>query len=235
MDQDHIKNELLIERYLQDQLSPGEEAAFEEAFLGSPDLLDELEAAEKLKQGLRDISVLEKSRAAEPRKSWVPSLFQSPQWAMAASFLLLVSFATTGVLYQRVGELEALGGTIVATGAQIVPLVTVRGTPGADPVNTIELGPDHGTFVLMLDPGFETYSYFRATLLPMGSVSAKDVVFQADRLTPGYEEMLALSVPASLLTPGDFEVRVEGWRQEWPPDHAFDSIGVMTLRVVSAD
>ena len=49
----------LIERYLANELTDTEREAFEERVLGSPALLDELEAAERLQQGLQDIAALE--------------------------------------------------------------------------------------------------------------------------------------------------------------------------------
>ena len=55
----HIEKGLLVERYLRGDLSAEEEAAFEEVLLASPELLDQLEAAERLQGGLRDLSAVE--------------------------------------------------------------------------------------------------------------------------------------------------------------------------------
>ena len=63
----------------------------------------------------------------------------------------------------------------------------------------------------LVDPGFEPYSHFRASVIRLEDGSAQKTVFQLDKLQPDYEDMLALGVPASRLTPGDYEVRVEGW------------------------
>lgn len=235
MEQKYINDNLLIERYLRDELSSAEAAAFEEAYLGSGELLDDLEAAEKLQQGLRDVAVLEKSAARSSRSSWIPSIFSSPQYAMAASFLLVASLGFSGLLYQRVGELDGLTGTPGAVPTQIVPLVSVRGLPGSEPLNTIQLDPDTHAYVLMLDPGFEPYSHYRASVYEAGSGGAGNLILQANNLTPGYEDMLALSIPASMLEPGEFDIHVEGWREEWPPEHAFAPVDVLTLRVLRAN
>lgn len=235
MERKYINDNLLIERYLRDELSPAEAAAFEEAYLGSGELLDDLEAAEKLQQGLRDVTVLEKSVARSPRSRRIPSIFFSPQYAMAASFLLVASLGVTGLLYQQAGELDGHTGAPGAVPAQIVPLVSVRGLPGGEPVNTIRLDSDTHTYVLMLDPGFEPYTHYRTSVFEAGAGSTGDPILEANHLTPGYEDMLALSIPAVVLEPGEFDIHIEGWREEWPPEHAFAPVDVLTLRVLRAD
>ncbi len=42
---------------------------------------------------------------------------------------------------------------------------------------------------------------------------------------------LALSLPGPVLKPGDFEIQLEGWRDEWPADHAYDPVDTLTFRV----
>ena len=83
----------------------------------------------------------------------------------------------------------------------------------------------------MLDPGFEDYSHYRATVYRKERGGADTLLWQVDEMTPGYEDMLALSVPASLLEPGDFEISVEGWRENWPEARAYDRINTLSLRV----
>ena len=104
MDKGHMKNNQLIEQYLQGGLSAEEQAAFEEEFLSSQQLLDELEAAEKLQQGLQDLAALDKAHTPEKQPPWIMSMFHSPQYAMAASFLLVVSLGVSGVLLQGGGR-----------------------------------------------------------------------------------------------------------------------------------
>jgi hypothetical protein len=36
--------------------------------------------------------------------------------------------------------------------------------------------------------------------------------------------MLALSLPGSIPSPGDFEIHLEGWREEWPANHIFEPV-----------
>lgn len=213
-------------------MSSEEREAFEERFLSCPDLLDELEAAERLQQGLQDVVALEKAHASKKPASNVVALFQSPQYAMAASFLLLISLGVSSFLLQQNTRSMAPDLPRV-TGAEIVPLVSVRGTTARDPVNTLLLGDAPQQFVMMLDPGFEAYSHFRATVYRLDPANGQTMLWQVDQLIPGYEDMLALSLPSSVLDPGVFEVHLEGWRDEWPAEHGFEPIDTLTFRCIN--
>ena len=72
MDRQHIRDTDVIERYLQGTLSAAEEQAFEEAYLADPQLLEELEVAERLRAGFKDLDAAEApGRAAPPRSRWL--------------------------------------------------------------------------------------------------------------------------------------------------------------------
>ena len=231
MDKKIINENLLIERYLKDTLSVKEREAFEERFLSSDELLDELEAAERLRQGLQDVVALEKAHASEKPASHVVAMFHSPRYAMAASFLLLISLGVSSILFQQNTRLTEID-TSRAAATEIVPLVSVRGTMGSDPVNTLLLGDTQKQFVIMLDPGFDAYSHFRATVYRLDPAEGKSMLWRVDKMIPGYEDMLALALPSSALSAGEFEVQLEGWRNEWPAGHGFDPIDSLTFRCI---
>jgi hypothetical protein len=230
MDEKYIKENSLVERYLQDKLSTEEREAFEEQFLSSDGLLDELEAAERLQQGLQDLAALEKAHAPAKQGSRVMSMFQSPRYAMAASFLLLISLGVSSVLLRQNTRLAEFDSAR-ALATEIIPLLSVRGATGSGTLNTVQLGGSAQQFVMMLDPGFETYSHYRATVFLLDPPQEPAMLWQVDEMRPGYEEMLALSLPGPVLKPGDFEIQLEGWRDEWPADHAFDPVDTLTFRV----
>jgi len=227
MEKDYLDNNLLVERYLRGELSAEEQTAFEEALLSSADLVDQLESAELLQKGLRDVANLEQAHSAASTTSWFANLFNSPRYAMAASFMLLVSLGLSGaLLYQR----GAPDVPVMST--QIVPLVTVRGAPGDQSVNTLRVAEGNEQAVLLLDPGFEQYTHYRATIYRLAAGKEPARVVQVDDRKPGYEEMLALSLSSRGWQPGDYEVAIEGWRGEWPAGHAFDLVDTVPLRVV---
>lgn len=209
MDMKHIENQLLIERYLQGRLSTEEEARFEEALVASPELLDQLEAAERLQGGLKDLSAVEGVRVAERRQGGVSTVFASPRYALAASVLLAVSVVFGASMYRQNQALEgALAGNPAAP-AVVQALYNVRSASPDEPVNIVTPTPG-GQVVLLVDPGFEPYDDYRGTLMRLGDSAAAEPVHQVEGLVPGYEEMLALALPSRLLTPGNYEIRIEG-------------------------
>jgi hypothetical protein len=133
-------------------------------------------------------------------------------------------------LLHQLNQRDAAGLPVAST--RIVPLVSVRSAPGTPSANTIHVGAQNQQMVLMLDPGFEEYARYRVTIdrLQAGAEPAR--VMQVDGLQPGYEEMLALALSPGVLEPGDYRVEIEGWRDEWPADHAFDPIESLPLRVL---
>ena len=229
MDEKYINENMLVERYLKGKLTAEQAAAFEEQFLSSDELLNELEAAERLGQGLHDMSALENAHVTKKPTSNVVSLFQSPRYAMAASFMLLVSLGVSSVLLQKNAHLSEFDSNQPIP-TEIIPLVSVRGAAGSE-LNTLPLGDTPKQFVLMLDPGFETYSHYRATVYQLDSAKEPAMLWQVNEMLPGYEDMLALSVPSSVLNPGDYEIQLEGWQDEWPANHGFEQLDTKTFKI----
>ncbi len=102
-----------VDRYLKDELSPEEEAAFEERLLDDPELQVELESALAIRETLKAESQLESDAGYPATKaahsnSWAPL-------AMAASVVLAVVSTTlywrssveTGMLQEQLDALQA--------------------------------------------------------------------------------------------------------------------------------
>ena len=240
MDMNKINEQLLIERYLQGTLSDEEEKAFEEAIVSSPGLLDQLEATERLREGLKDLHAVggfetQGSRGfaaargtGSPALAAVTGLFHSPRYALAATVLLAVSLVMTASLYNR-----GAGQAMLTPGGdtQIAALHTVRSVNGDEPFNILEQGNPGSWQVLMVDPGYEVYTHFRATLSRLENGRPAQAILELDNMQPGYEDQLALGLPSDLLSPGDYEVQVDGWRSEWPADHDYEPVNRVTFRV----
>jgi hypothetical protein len=209
MEMKHIEKGLLIERYLRGDLSTEEEAAFEEVLLESPELLDQLEAAERLQGGLRDLNAVESATESVARGGAAAALFASPRFAMAASFLMAVSVLFAASMYRQNQSLEAELATSASAPTLVQALYTVRSAPDHDPVNVVT-PLQGGQVVLLVDPGFETYDAYRGTLFRMSDGDRAEPVHRLEGLQPGYEEMLALGLPARLLSPGRYEIHIEG-------------------------
>ena len=232
MDKEHMKNDQLIEQYLQSGLSAEEQAAFEGEFLSSQQLLDELEATEKLQQGLQDLATLDKTRAPENQPSRFMSLFYSPQYAMAASFLLVVSLGVSGVLLRGVERAPGLDQMQSTMQTQLTPLVSFRSGSNDQSINTVRLGGKIQNYVMLLDPGFSAYSHYRTSVYSLGASGVSSRIWQVDEMLPGYEDLLALSLPGSILDPGSFEIRVEGWRDEWQAGHNWELVDTVMFNCI---
>lgn len=229
MDEKHIKENLLIERYMEETLPFEEQSAFEEQFLSSGELLDQLEAAERLRQGMHDVIAVQKAHMPAARSSRLSSVLKSPHYAIAASILLLSSIGLTGTLMRENARLADFS-TDWAVPTEIVPLISVRGAADSG-LNTLVLGDADKQFVMMLDPGFESFSHYRATVYRLNPEGDAAMLWQVDKMQPGYEDMLALVVPASVLSPGEYQIRLDGWRSDWPAGHEFENIDKKSFKI----
>jgi hypothetical protein len=216
MDRQYIRDNQVIERYLQGRLTPDEETAFEEAYIGDPDLFQELKAADLLQRGLElhDADESGKQRSISPSHR-----ADAPRYALAASLVAAIGLASSAYLFV---ENRTLRGEAVATDAapgRVVPLLAVR---GANP-NRIEAAVSNDWTVLLLDPGFSPYDRYSATLVRRAGTEAAELL-SVDGLTPSYEGQLAVVVPSRLLTPGEYEVALTARMRDWPAQRASDDI-----------
>jgi hypothetical protein len=222
MDRQHIRDTEVIERYLGGRLSAAEEQAFEEAYLADPELLEELEAAERLRTGLQDLHG--GAAGGVPRRSRWVELMSSPRYGIAASLVAVVALASATALYVQ-GRGSQPGSSFTANAAtRLLPLVSVR---GADNPNEIAVPAPGEWTVLLLDPGFGNYDTYRAVL---ASVDGQELL-RLDGLTPTYEELLAVGMPGAVLAPGEYEIRVFGGRRDWPAAQELDELSRTPLTV----
>ncbi|MBT8047536.1 MAG: hypothetical protein HKN57_07295 [Xanthomonadales bacterium] len=229
MDEKYTNENMLIERYLEGALSIEEQQAFEEQFLSSGELLDQLEAAERLQQGMHDVMAVQKAHIPEKATSRVAAFMRTPHYAIAASILVLFAVGLSGALMQENARLTEINTDRVVP-TEIIPLVTVRSASDSG-LNTLVLGDSARQFVMMLDPGFESFSHYRATVYQLKRTGKPAMLWQVDEMLPGYEDMLALAVPSSFLEPGDYQIQLEGWQDEWPTDHGFEPIDTKSFKI----
>jgi hypothetical protein len=229
MDRQYIRDAQVIERYLQGKLSGAEEEAFEEAYLADSELLAELKAADRLREGLQDFYATERPPQAAPRSGW-RELVASTRYGIAASLVAAAALTSSGLLYMQNRGLE--GGSesqlVAASNMRLLPLVSVR---GANDANVIAAPAAEEWVVLLLDAGFTDYDHYRATVVRR---DADETLLRVDEMTPTYEGLLALGMPGRALAPGDYEVRLEGGRRDWPADRALDELTRTPLTVEAA-
>ncbi len=228
MDRQHIREGQIIERYLQGRLSAAEEQAFEEAYLGDHELLAELEAAERLRDGLKAFHEAEPGARAPPRSRWL-ELAGSPRFGMAASLVAAAALIASGVLFEQ--NLELRGASTApltaASRTRLLPLVSVR---GAGDANVIGAPAADEWTVLLLDPGFADYDHYRAVLVRIDGTAEQEIL-SLDGITPTYEQQLAIGLPGRMLAPGRYTIRLTGGRRDWPAGRALEELSRTPLTV----
>jgi hypothetical protein len=200
MDRNYVSENQIVDRYLRDELTEQEQAEFEAFYLSDQETLAELELAEKLQLGLR-ASAEQGALPPVARPNPFRRFITSPQWAAAASVLLVVSMAYSGFLYIQQQD----GGRQANLDVSTPRLVPVFATRGADAV-PVPRGQDGGWVVLLVDPGFDSYDDYRAKITESAGGT---VVWEVQQLQPGYEELLAIGVAGSVLRSGAYEIRIE--------------------------
>lgn len=220
MDRQYIQENQVVERYLRGALSPEEQEAFEACYLADSEVLEELELAERLKQGLESV---EEEGGVEPF-SGPPGRFHhlvvpvlaalaTPQYAAAASVALVVSLVFSGLVYQENQRLTG-EGLSAGSASRLEPIFAVRGAADG---RTISSGVDGESVVLLLDPGPTGHASYRATVNRLTSGVPEEVV-RISALEPGFQDYLAVSIPGGLLTEGEYQVLIEGRMAEWPAE-----------------
>jgi hypothetical protein len=204
MELQYIRDNQVIERYLQGKLSAADEEAFEEAYMTDPELLGEVQLAERLREGLNGLPAEQRAAPAKPRSRWL-ELAGSPRYGIAASLVAAAALVTSGALYFEQQGIGAGGVSFAgASSPRIVPLLSVRGS--ANPNTIVAPGANELT-VLLVDAGLGDYDSYRAVLTRPG---ASDELVRLDGLTPAYEGMVAIALPDRALAAGNYEIRLEG-------------------------
>jgi hypothetical protein len=221
MNRQYIRDNQIVERYLQGRLTADEKAAFEEAYLGDADLLQELKTADLLRRGLE---AHDAAQRREQRPSAAARSAAAPRYALAASLVAGIALTFSSYLFVENRELRSEN----IAPARVVPLVTVR---GGNP-NSIEAAATNDRTVLLLDPGFMPYDRYRATVVRRSPAAATELL-SVDGLTPSYEGQLGVVMPSRLLTPGDYEVVLAGRMRDWPERRASDDLGSTAFTVTA--
>jgi hypothetical protein len=226
MDRQHIRDNQVIERYLQGRLSAADEQAFEEAYMADAELLEEVQLAERLREGFKNLPEEDRAPRPAPRARWL-DLAGSPRYGIAASLVAAAALLSSGMLYlQQPGFGSGESGLFAGpSNTRVVPLVTVRGSGNP---NSIAAPAAQEWTVLMLDTGLGDYDSYRAVLTRAGSA---DELLRLDGMTPTYEGMVALGLPGRLLPPGNYEIRLDGRKSDWPAARELDELSRTPLAV----
>lgn len=223
MDRQHIHDAQLIERYLAGRLSPAEEQSLEEAYLADPALLAEIQLAERMRSGFKDLAAESAPRPAHAG-AW-RSVAASPRYGIAASFVAAVAFAAAGGLYLQNTQLRSAEiGQNGASAARVLDLVTVRGGGGT---NSVAAPAANEWTVLRLDTGFADYDVFSAALLRAGTA---DELVRVDGLAAN-DGLVSFGLPGNALPAGSYEIRLAGGKRDWPTGRTLDELSRTPLLI----
>jgi hypothetical protein len=226
MNRQYIHDHQVIERYLRGALTPDEEQAFEEAYLGDPEILDELQAAERLREGVKELDAAGRLKRARPQPRWLQALV-SPQYAAAASVLLAVSVVLSTTLYRENQSLREQSVSMNSL-ARVVVLESVRGGNASE----IPAPAEDELIVLRLDAGLADYDTYRAVLVRSGGDELEAIWSRAD--VQPVDGWIQIGLPGRALRPGSYEARVEGRMADWPAER-FDEVTRTQLTVLPRD
>ena len=225
MDRQYIRDNEVIERYLSGTLTANEEQAFEEAYLGDPELLDQVQAAERLREGIKELDSAGRLERMRPPPRWRQWL-ATPQDAAAASVLLAVSLGFSAMLYRENIDLRRDDLLQVSLGARLLPLEAVR---GGNPVDVPAPAPDVAT-LLQLNAGLDAYDTYRGTFTRVGA-QPETVWQRADLIARSDGTVLIGPIAARALPPGNYEARLDGRMNAWPAEQ-FEEVASTPLRIV---
>ncbi len=228
MDKKYIDMHLLTDRYLQGALTEGETVEFEERLVWDQELIDELDLAERLREGLQESVADDKYTAVHGNFGIVARLSDVlvvPQYAAAASFLLAVTL-TAGVLLSPFAPDSDFQGN-QATPTEIVPLLVVRSTT----VQTIGVNENAWTVLLVDVTG--TYDTYRVTVRK--DESGAEPIWIQDELLPTYPDALAVGMPGSALAAGRYVLSLEGVRDSTTGEKTYEHIQEIPYETAPAD
>lgn len=226
-----IESEEVIERYVKNQLSPEERQSFEEHFFACDECFEKLQATERFVAGLREAAELgqlssgNRAATAGVTAGWL-------RWAFAACACTAVAFAALAA-WMFFGKIPALTGELKATSAQLqvqrqklahleqragarelaeanVPLVILQESRGQE-APVASLPPEARQLVVWVEIGSTRFRSYRMDVYSQSN----RLVVSVDNLKPGPYGALAISIPASILPPGDIRVTLMG--QNPPP------------------
>jgi len=226
MDRQYIRDNDVVERYLKGALTAEEEADFEEIYLADAELLSEIEAAERLRDGIKDLGSAGGLGRSRPRFG---QAFASPRYAMAATVLLAVSLGFSSMLYNE-NQVLREGNSSTPLSTRFVTLEARRGGDAAE----IEAPGQDESIVLLLDAGVVAYDTYRAVITRREGDRSEQVWSRSD-LTP---QLNGTTIPVSLqrrvLPPGTYEAKVDGRMNDWTAER-FEPVAAISFVVVARE
>lgn len=209
MDHDRIDREKIIDRYLVGELSPEDEARFEEHLFACAACLEKVQWGEELRRGLRAVAAEDAARATVSfaLAAWLQRR-RPVQLAGLAALVLTLVLPSAVVLWQRAELSRLRTATPLAQGLTepmgdflLVSLGVLR---DADVVE-VRPDPEKEAVLLSLELPAVDASHYRVTLRD----AAGSVLWRGEDLEPNLYDTLLIALPSSYLEPGSYSITIE--------------------------
>lgn len=199
MDSDVIKRDQIIDDYIKGRLSESDQSDFEIDLLENRETREALEYAKALRGALKRCAP---ELAARNGMQPVATVWGRPL-AAAASVLLGVSLAVTGVLYQRVDSLRGQLSSTSRVPIAVNHALTLEPVRGAEDRQRIAVGVDE-SLLMRIDVARHVYPAYVVELRRAGDAAGS----QRLELSADADDMLTLYLPS--VDVGDYELEVSG-------------------------
>lgn len=224
MQRTYIDRHLLIDRYLLGDLTESEQTEFEERLVWDTELIDEVELAERLREGLRQTAASTETEVAAPGLiEKLSYLMARPQYAAAASFLLAIGL--TLAFLQNPLPIDRDRPEAFAT-TEIVPIVVLRSSA----VQKIAVNEDSWT-VLLVDTVRDFDSY---RISVRRDADGAEPVWTDDDAVATHLGGLAVGMPGHTLSPGRYVIELDGVRES-DDTVSYDPLRTIVFEAIPAD
>lgn len=217
-----IAEDDLIDEYLEGELSPSEQRNFEEHFLLTPERQKKLRFAGALKKYVAEKQTQKPFISPIP-KWWHPSALLSSQNPFATVSVAIAMLLVVVAFLWVIRNPRPQGASGLAITVDLTPgLVRADGE-----IKRISIPSGTGTVNVRLALPTDEYPSYRAVVL----TSQGTKIWSTDSVkteTLDGRKTIFLSLPADLLSPGDYQVRVSGQL----PDAKFEAVTSYTFRVL---
>ncbi len=216
MEHPRIDDEAILDRYVAGRLPEAEEALFEEHLFECTVCLEQVQAADELRRGLRVVATEDAARATAAvglLALWRGS--SSARRLGLATMGLLVALLPAALVW-RYAESRPPGHDetqVAAAGdfarplsaLQVVSLGVVRSAEDNDAATAVRTDPSKDGVMLSLELPPSKVDHYRVTILDETGAMR----WQGDELTPNLYDTLVIVLPSTFLAPGRYRVVVE--------------------------
>ena len=197
-----MQQESKIEKYLLGHMSPSEELDFEASFVTDHDMLEQLELAQRLHQGMKLLErdkIFAENESSTRKLAWYNK--RVPMWAFAASITLCVL-----TLYMSFSEQAPKG----LHGVNVVnlELATLRGDEEGEAAAKVVQLEEQTLLSMYIDKAVPTFDYERFQFVLNDESGQR--IFASSSATLNNADMLHINLGYQKFEPGQYQYQLIG-------------------------